>query len=523
MTTQCNRGGGKWQMAQSSSIYRHSTVTYFVSTFAISWGGILAVVGWEGFPGTQEQVSLLLPWVVLVMLAGPSLIGVLMIYLVYGKVGFQRLVSSLVPRGHSGVGWWAVAFLLAPLSIATVLTVLSLVDSMFRPVIFTSDDKASTLVLAFAYALAAGFFEELGWTAFAVRELRSRHSILATGLIVGGLWGAWHLIVAVWGSGMDDASGRFSVTAFLPQILFYVAVLPGYRILMVCIYERTASLGAVMVMHASLTASLPLALAPSATGIHLAISYFVLAIVLWAAIAFGISKGCFGSSMKEQKVACCGMLLCGFLSTVIYMVPVVVPVTGWKSYGRTWRTISELNALDSLTRALVGPLFVACSLLTIVFGIGIISTAGGNLPLRRAAIGLLGKEVVGTVVTLFSLMHLRAVKTSSTVTLHGPLTLVGFPFILLAVGAGASAFGITFRVYSLVTIALLSFGGCLAAMDTPKLAANISASWIGVSERVSVAAYPLWAAVLSVTLMRDMWRGYASELGSTSTMSKRDL
>jgi membrane protease YdiL (CAAX protease family) len=41
--------------------------------------------------------------------------------------------------------------------------------------------------------LLVPFFEELGWTGFATAELRKRHGVLATGLIMGLLWGAWHV------------------------------------------------------------------------------------------------------------------------------------------------------------------------------------------------------------------------------------------------------------------------------------------------------------------------------------------
>ena len=498
-------------------------MVYFVTTFAISWGGILATVGWDGFPGTQAQVNTLLPWVVLAMLAGPSFTGILMTYLVRGKGGCQSLLRGLLPRNQVGVGWLAVAFLLAPLSIGTVLMVLSLIDPIFLPAIVNSDDKTGAFILAFAYALAAGFFEELGWTAFAVRELRLKHSILATGLIVGTLWGAWHYIVAVWGSGMEDEAGRFSLAAFLPQMVFYVAVLPGYRVLMVWIYQQTESLGAAMVMHASLTASLPFTLAPSATGINLAASYLVLAVVLWAGIAIGASKGAFGSSMTEQKVACCGMLLCGFISTVFYGASIVSPVTEWSSYDHKSQTISELIAIDAPTRPLVGALFVTYSLILIVFGIGSRGTAGGNMPMRRAAIGLIDKEVLGAIVTLWFPMHLRGVETAFTDTMHGSLTFVGMLFILLAVGSGANVSGVKFWVYSWVTIGVLVAGGCIAAMDAPKLAANLPTPWIGVSERVSVGAYMLWVTVLSLELTRTTWKGATVKLRSSSTLRKRNV
>ena len=66
------------------------------------------------------------------------------------------------------------------------------------PGIFTSTDKASFLLFGIAVGLGAGFFEELGWTGFAVPRLRRRYGVLTTGLIVGVLWGAWHFLVVVW-------------------------------------------------------------------------------------------------------------------------------------------------------------------------------------------------------------------------------------------------------------------------------------------------------------------------------------
>jgi membrane protease YdiL (CAAX protease family) len=488
-------------MAQMATIGSYTIATYFVLTFAISWGSILVVVGLHGFPGTQAEVELLLPWVVMAMLVGPSVTGVGMTCLVHGWSGCQRLLSGLLPRRQLGARWWVIALLLAPLTIATVLTTLSLTDPMYLPIIFTSDDKASVIVLAFTYALAAGFFEELGWTAFAVHELRSNHSILATGVIVGIVWGAWHLLVGVWGSGIEEPPGAFSATAFLPQILFYVAVLPGYRVLMVWTYERTAKLGAAMVMHASLTASLPLALAPSATGVNLAISYLVLAVVLWVGIAVGAATGTFGSSGKEQRLARRGMLLCGVISTPLYIASIVLSAARWKGYDSTSQTISELIALDAPTRALMGPLFVVYSLLIIGFGVGMRITAGENLALRLVAIGLVGKEVFGAVVTLFFPIHVRGIERTYIDTLHGVLTLSGVLFILLALGAGSTIFGAKFRSYTWMTIALVIVGGCLAGADGPKLEADLPTAWMGVWERVSVLAYLLWVAVLSLLLL----------------------
>ena len=105
---------------------------------------------------------------------------------------------------------------------------------VFLPGIFASDEKASLLLVGIAYGLGAGFFEELGWTGFAVPTLRPRYGVLATGLIVGVLWGAWHFLVNSWASG--SSSGDLSLALFLPAVLS--SWLPAYRVLMVWVYDR---------------------------------------------------------------------------------------------------------------------------------------------------------------------------------------------------------------------------------------------------------------------------------------------
>ena len=168
-------------------IKKHPLLTYFILTFAISWGGILISIGPSGILGTKEVSAGLLPFVYLATLLGPSVAGILSTGLVSGRVGLRELLSRLL-RWRVGVRWYAVALLTAPLSATAVLLALSHLSPEFLPGIFTSDDKMTLLLMGIVAGLTVGFFEELGWTGFAIPRVRLRYDVLTSGLIVGFLW-----------------------------------------------------------------------------------------------------------------------------------------------------------------------------------------------------------------------------------------------------------------------------------------------------------------------------------------------
>ena len=57
-------------------IKRHPVLAYFILTFAISWGGVVLVIGgYGGFPTTSEDITRLFPVAYLATVAGPLLIA----------------------------------------------------------------------------------------------------------------------------------------------------------------------------------------------------------------------------------------------------------------------------------------------------------------------------------------------------------------------------------------------------------------------------------------------------------------
>jgi membrane protease YdiL (CAAX protease family) len=212
------------------------------------------LVARSGIPGKPEDVARLFPFALVALFAGPSVAGVTITALVSGRAGFRDLLARL-GRCRVGAAWWAAALLTGPLLVAAVLFGLSLYSPDFVPGLLTTKDKLRLLIFGLGWGLVGGgFLEELGWTGFAVPALRQRSSALTTGLIVGLLWGMWHVLIAVWAS--RGLAGEASLTGFIAGfVAFYFVALPAYRVLMVWLYDQTASLSLAMLMHAVLSAS----------------------------------------------------------------------------------------------------------------------------------------------------------------------------------------------------------------------------------------------------------------------------
>ncbi len=263
-------------------IKRYPVLAYFVLTFAISCSGFLIVTVPGGIPGNTKQIDKLFPIALMTLLISPITAGILSTGLVHGKAGFRELLSRLI-KWRAGVRWYVAALLITPFLVTAILLVLSLFSPIFLPDIFTTKDKVSLLLTGIMVGLMGGFFEEIGWTGFAVPKIRQRHGVLTTGIIVGFLWGAWHIPVTFWASG--DSSGALSLPLLLPPLLFYILVLPVFRVLMVWVYDHTDSLLITILMHASLTGSTLFVLKPQALDVPLMIYYIIFAAVLWFFVA----------------------------------------------------------------------------------------------------------------------------------------------------------------------------------------------------------------------------------------------
>lgn len=265
-------------------IKRHPLVAYYLLTFALSWGGFLIVVGPRSLVNTNWQAEGAFLSAIMVMLAGPSLAGLLLTGLVDGREGYRDLFSRL-RKWRVGIRWYAIAILPAPIVAAGSLFALSLPSPLL-----TTDNQAA-VVLGGLGAAVSTILEEIGWTGFAVPRLRRRHTVPMTGLIVGVLWGLWHFLQQIFVSG--TYAGPIPLLTFLMLSVFAaIASLTAYRVLMVWVYDRTDSLLVTTLMHGMLTASTIFWFTPIATGGAFLADVWLVAAGMWLIVgAVAVADG----------------------------------------------------------------------------------------------------------------------------------------------------------------------------------------------------------------------------------------
>ena len=131
------------------------------------------------------------------------------------------------------------------------------------------------------------------------------------------------------------------------------------------------------------------------------------------------------------------------------------------------------------------------------------TSAPPNRALRVAGALLIAHTVFGQ---FWPPMHQRAVLAAGGATLTDTLHLVWAAitglFFMFIVGFGAAALGQRFRVYSIVTLVIGLACGAVTGTYASAVQADLPTPWVGVWERISIAAFMAWIAVLAIALLR---------------------
>lgn len=210
-----------------------------------------------------------------------------------------------------------------------------------------------------------------------------------------------------------------------------------------------------------------------------------------------------GSGSSEKVLLKKVLLICGILSSLVYVGADILAATQWKGYSYTDQMISELMAIEAPTRPLMISLLTIYDALVIAFGLGVWATNSRKRALRITGVLLVVYAIAGFAGLLFFPMHVRggAVMTT-TDTMHVVVTSVLVLSILLFIGFGSTADGKWFRLYSIATIVIVIVFGAWTGLDGARVAAQLPTPWMGVKERINVYGSMLWVLVLAVVLLR---------------------
>jgi hypothetical protein len=197
------------------------------------------------------------------------------------------------------------------------------------------------------------------------------------------------------------------------------------------------------------------------------------------------------------------LLSCGILAALLYVSMTLFVGLLWEGYGIGSRVPSELSAIGAPTRLLWTSLGAIYGVLMVAFGWIVWKSAPPNRALRVVGAMLMAHTLFGQ---FWPPMHQRAVLAAGggtlTDTLHLVWAAITGVFFMLIVAFGAAALGKRFRIYSIVTIVIVLACGAVTATYASRVEADLPTPGVGVWERISIATFMGWIAVLATVLLR---------------------
>jgi membrane protease YdiL (CAAX protease family) len=164
-----------------------------------------------------------------------SLAGIVVAAVEGRKGGVRELLGRFL-IWRVGIQWWAFALLFTIIPSVAALYLFSLFGG--PPVDWSGLGPLYSVVpMIFMLTVLAGMGEEFGWRGFALPRLQARYSALVSSIIVGALWGLWH-IPLFFVEGTVQYDWRLD-TGLIPAVLMYTVFVTAWSIQYTWVFNNT--------------------------------------------------------------------------------------------------------------------------------------------------------------------------------------------------------------------------------------------------------------------------------------------
>jgi len=136
-----------------------------------------------------------LPWYMTgkgFLVFGPSIAGILVIALVRGKEGLQRITQEML-RWRVKPKWWGISLFVSAFILLISMGINTSFGGESSPLTFIRKEWYLLPVFFIITILGGPLGEEFGWRGFALPYLQKRLNPLFSSVLLGTIWGLWHL------------------------------------------------------------------------------------------------------------------------------------------------------------------------------------------------------------------------------------------------------------------------------------------------------------------------------------------
>lgn len=268
-------------------------VWFYLLAFGWAWVLELFILGiWHPPLGSfGDALRIIIP----TLIGGPTLPAFLMTAVTEGRAGMGRLLRRYV-LWRVGWRWYLVVLIGFPALLLLSLLALPGAITGFR-------ERVPLLVLSYLPALVVIFLvggplvEEPGWRGFALPRLEQRAGLLVGTLLLGALWGLWHLPLFLFAPGYNGA-GTGWVGISLPFLTFVIGEV-ALAVIFTWVFNNThGSLLMTMLLHASANTVIGTVFPTQAGYLSLYSVYILVAVLLIAATRGRLS---YRQDLRETK------------------------------------------------------------------------------------------------------------------------------------------------------------------------------------------------------------------------------